>query len=76
MAEKRLLDDPNVEPRLVRFFKDSRGEIEKVEWPSRKDTRTLTLVVIALSAIMALLLGGLDFILTQLYSLLRGLVGA
>ncbi len=76
MAEKSLLDDPNVEPFLARFFKDSKGEMDKVEWPSRKDTRTMTLVVIVLSVVMATLLGGLDVILSSLYSLLRTLTGS
>ena len=75
MAEKSLLDDPNIEPGLVRFVKDSKAEIDKVEWPSRKDTRTLTIVVIALSLVMATLLGGVDVILSSLYSLLRSMAG-
>jgi preprotein translocase subunit SecE len=75
MAEKSLLDDPNVEPGLARFVKDSKSEVDKVEWPSRKDTRTMTFVVIVLSAVMALLLGGLDLILTTLYSGLRTILG-
>jgi preprotein translocase subunit SecE len=75
MAEKSLLEDPSVEPRLVRFAKDSKAEMDKVEWPSRKETRNLTIVVIALTAVMAAFLGLFDVILTALYSGLRTIFG-
>ncbi len=75
MAEKSLLDDPTKEPGLVRFSKDELAEVRKVEWPSRKDTRNLTIVVLALSAVMAAALGLLDLILTLVYSFFQGLVG-
>ncbi len=71
MAEKTLLDDPNREPGLVRFIKDERAEIQKVEWPSRKDIRNLTIVVLALTAVMSAALGSLDLILTLVYSFLQ-----
>lgn len=73
MADKSLLDDPSIEPPLVRFAKDSKEEMGKVEWPSRKETRNMTIVVIALSGVMAAVLGALDLILTGLYGLLSGL---
>ncbi len=68
MAERTLLDDPTQEPPLVHFVKDSRLEMTKVDWPDRKTTRNLTIVVIALTAVMAAVLGLFDFILTLLYS--------
>lgn len=75
MAEKTLLDDPAKEPGLVRFVKDERTEIQKVEWPSRRDTRNLTVVVLALTAVMAAALGLLDLVLTYLYSFFTQLFG-
>lgn len=76
MAEKSLLDDPTQQPFLVRFTTDEVNEIQKVDWPSRRDTRNLTVVVIALAAVLAAGLGLLDLILTYLYSGLRVLFGA
>jgi len=75
MAEKTLLDDPSQQPFLVRFTTDEFNEIKKVEWPSRRDTRNLTIVVLALTAALAVTLGTLDLILTYLYSGLRVLFG-
>lgn len=75
MSERSLLDDPSKEPGLVRFVKDEQAEIQKVEWPSRKDTRNLTIVVLALTAFLALILGSLDFVLTWVYGFARTLVG-
>lgn len=75
MAEKSLLDDPTKEPAVVRFVKDERAEVQKVEWPSRKDTRNLTIVVLALTAVMATALGLFDLLLTFLYSTFQGLIG-
>lgn len=75
MSEKSLLDDPTKEPAVLRFVKEERSEITKVDWPSRKDTRNLTIVVLALTAAMAALLGTLDLLLTLLYSFFQGLIG-
>lgn len=75
MADKSLLDDPNVEPAVVRFAKESKVEMDKVDWPSRKDTRNLTILVLALTGVMAALLGVLDQLLTLFYSGLRALFG-
>lgn len=76
MPEKlTYLDDPAKEPALVRFAKDEVSEAKKVEWPNRETTRNLTLVVLGLTTIMAVVLGGLDLLLTYLYSLGRTLLG-
>jgi preprotein translocase SecE subunit len=75
MAEKSLLDDPTKEPAIVRFVKDERSEVQKVEWPSRRDIRNLTIVVLGLTAVMAAALGSLDLLLTYLYSFFQSLIG-
>jgi preprotein translocase subunit SecE len=75
MAERVLLDDPNQEPPLVRFTKDAKIEMTKVDWPDRKTTRNLTIIVIALSAVMAAVLGLFDLLLTFLYGGLQTLFG-
>jgi preprotein translocase subunit SecE len=52
---------------LRRFIRDTMAEIRKVIWPDRETTRNLTLLVIALSLVLGLLLGGIDFILFELF---------
>ena len=51
---------------IIRYFKETRAELRKVHWPSQQEARTLTLVVVAVTVGMALLLGLLDFVFDQL----------
>jgi len=46
--------------RAIAFLKDVRTELSKVNWPTRNQTVQYTLVVIGLSVILAVFLGGLD----------------
>lgn len=48
------------------FLKESRIELRKVNWPTRQETIRYTLIVIGLSALVAILLGALDFIFSQI----------
>lgn len=49
-----------------RLARDSWSEMKKVNWPDRETTRNLTVVVIGISAVLGLLLGGIDFLLVKL----------
>lgn len=51
----------------VDFFKEVREELKKVVWPSKQEVIRLTGVVILVSALVGLYLGGADFILTKLF---------
>jgi preprotein translocase subunit SecE len=50
-----------------KFYNDTASEIRKVVWPDRETTRNLTIIVIAMSAVMGFLLGGIDFVLFRLF---------
>jgi preprotein translocase subunit SecE len=52
---------------LRRFIRETKAEIDKVNWPDRETTMNLTLLVIALSVVLGILLGGIDFVLYQLF---------
>ena len=54
------------------FVKESRVELSKVVWPTRKETVQTTLVVIALVIVVALFLWVVDLGLTKGVSLLTG----
>ena len=45
------------------FFKEVKGELRKVTWPTKKDTVKYTLIVIGVSLGVAFFLGFWDFIL-------------
>ena len=48
------------------FLRETRDELKKVVWPSRQDVIRLTFVVITVSLIVGLFLGGLDFVFTKI----------
>ncbi|MBU2564619.1 preprotein translocase subunit SecE [Patescibacteria group bacterium] len=50
------------------FLKETRVELKKVNWPTRKETVKYTLIVIGVSIAVAIFLGGLDFLFTVLIS--------
>lgn len=54
---------------LQRWLRETRGELRKVTWPTREEALRLTYVVIGLSVVMGAVLGGVDFILNSLYTL-------
>jgi preprotein translocase subunit SecE len=49
------------------LFRDSLSEMKKVNWPDSQTTRNLTIVVIGISTVLGVLLGGLDFVLEKLF---------
>jgi preprotein translocase subunit SecE len=52
---------------LRRFYRETRAEINKVVWPDRETTMNLTLLVIALSVVLGILLGGIDYVLFEIF---------
>lgn len=48
------------------FLRETKGELKKVDWPSRNTAIKYTLIVIGASLAVALFLGGLDFLFTYL----------
>lgn len=55
---------------IVRYFKETWVELKKVNWPTRKEALNLTLIVLAVTAFMALLLGAIDLFFTWAFSLI------
>ncbi len=49
-------------------YQDTIAELKKVNWPDRETTKNLTLVVIAVSIVLGLLLGGIDFVLQSIFA--------
>jgi len=57
----------------VAFAREARTEVRKVIWPTRQETLHTTLIVAAVTAVMSLILWGLDGILVRLVSFITGL---
>jgi len=51
------------------FLKEVRAEMNNVSWPSKQETTRLTGVVIGVSLIVAIFIGILDFLFTNLITL-------
>lgn len=55
--------------RIVRYVRETRSELRKVVWPTRREAANLTMLVIAVLIVMSAALGLLDYIFTQVFSL-------
>ena len=55
---------------LQRLFRDTVSEMKKITWPDREATRNLTIVVIAISVVLGLALGGVDAVFVRLWQAL------
>jgi preprotein translocase subunit SecE len=65
------------EPRenaIVRTFREVRSEMKKVVWPTREETIRLTIVVIAISVVISVILFAADSVFQILILQLQRLV--
>lgn len=53
--------------RIGNLIRDTRSEIKKITWPDRETTRKLTLLVLGVTVVAGLLLGGVDYFLFRLF---------
>ncbi|MBL7159888.1 preprotein translocase subunit SecE [Candidatus Microgenomates bacterium] len=56
--------------KLVNYIKVSISELKKVEWPTREQAIRHTILVIAISLVVAAFLGIVDFILTRVLQII------
>jgi preprotein translocase subunit SecE len=66
---KKLLD---YSEGIKKFLRESRAEMKKVFWPTKKDVWYSTLVVIGLTVVVGCYIGLVDAVLTRLLSLFIG----
>lgn len=52
------------------FLKEVKAELLKVTWPTRKEAIRLTGIVLIISVIVGLYIGGLDYIFTKITEIL------
>ena len=69
-TSKQVKKQPNA---ITRFFRETTGELRKVSWPSRQEAISLTRVVVLVVVIMAIFLGGLDFLFFELFNFIFSL---
>jgi len=56
----------NITQKISVFFKEVWVEMKRVNWLSKNDVLRYTLIVLAVTIIVAAFLGGLDFIFTEI----------
>ena len=54
----------------ITFFQQTYDELKKVVWPTREQLIRLTFIVIFISVVVGLYIGGIDFALTKLTEVL------
>lgn len=52
--------------RLTKYFKDTAQEMKHVKWPTSSQALSYSLLVVLISATVALMLSGFDYLFTNL----------
>ena len=52
---------------ITQFFGEVKTELQKVVWPTRKETFQYTVTVVLFSLVVALVLGGFDYLLLKVF---------
>jgi preprotein translocase subunit SecE len=61
---------------LSRYFRETRGELRKVTWPTREEAWRLTLIVLGVTAAFAVFLWAFDSLFSNLIQfLIRQVIG-
>jgi preprotein translocase subunit SecE len=67
--KKEIVKQPNA---IMRFYRETAGELRKVTWPTREEAKNLTLIVLVVLVAMAIFLGAIDFLGAELLNLALG----
>jgi preprotein translocase subunit SecE len=51
---------------VVKYLREVRSELARVTWPKRTELTRLTMIVLVISGAVALYVGALDFLFTQI----------
>ena len=70
MAKKKTTS--NQENRIVKYFRETKAELQKVVWPTRKEVTNLTVIVLAVTTGMSAALGIIDYLFSRLFVLVIG----
>jgi len=67
-AEKRS-EKKKEENRVVRYLRETWYELKRVSWPTRSEAVNLTIIVISVTAFLAVVLGLIDWLLSLAFGL-------
>jgi preprotein translocase subunit SecE len=72
---KRTRSGRRKENAIIRYFRQTWAELNKVRWPSRSEATNLTLIVLSVTVAMSLFLGVVDMLSDQLFGFLVNISG-
>ena len=55
---------------IFKFFREVKAEVKRITWPSKDDTKKALIAVGVVVLIYIVLVGGLDYIFTNLFKLI------
>ena len=56
--------------KIIKFFNEVRAEFKNIIWPKKETLIQLSIVVISISIIVSIILGGFDYLFTKSFALL------
>ncbi|MEJ2736787.1 MAG: preprotein translocase subunit SecE [Anaerolineae bacterium] len=68
-AVQRSTEKKKGENAIVRYFRETWFELRKVSWPTRSEAINLTLIVVAVTGFLAIVLGVLDWVFQTAFGL-------
>jgi preprotein translocase subunit SecE len=62
-------DKKKQESAIARYLRETWSEVKKVSWPTRREALNLTLIVIAVTSFLSLVLSLMDYIFSSAFGL-------
>jgi preprotein translocase subunit SecE len=56
--------------RIRRYITETTGELRKVTWPTRREATNLTIIVLAVTVVVGMYLGIMDYFFSRFFALL------
>jgi preprotein translocase subunit SecE len=56
--------------KIKEYFREVVSQLKQTTWPSKDNTKNMTLLVILVATLLALYLGGIDFLLQEIMGVL------
>lgn len=70
MSDGPTFSTPDFGSSPAEYIRNVRIELKKVEWPTKQHIYKATILVIIVSIIVGIYLGGLDYLFTNLFGIL------
>lgn len=66
MSSRNNVTKVKTTTKMKNYFKGVRAELKKVNWPSKKELKNYTIVVLATCLVMTIVIWGLDLLFKQM----------